>query len=98
MTEIMTRAPASRPWLGLGAVIASITTVSVMQSAVAPLLSLNLERQGVNSSWNGLLAASCSNTIASVSTAAGSIANVSLPLSSGDGVTGDRARANSARA
>jgi MFS family permease len=28
-----------------------------MQSAVAPLLSLNLERQGVNSSWNGLLAA-----------------------------------------
>ena len=49
----MTRAPH---WLGLGAVITSITTVSVMQSAVAPLLSLSLERQGVNSFWNGLLA------------------------------------------
>jgi MFS family permease len=41
----------------LVAVIASITIVGIMQSAVAPLLSLNLERQGVDSSWNGLLAA-----------------------------------------
>jgi MFS family permease len=57
MAEIVTRAPVSRPWLGLGAVIASITTVGLMQGAVAPLLSLNLERQGVGSSWNGLLAA-----------------------------------------
>jgi MFS family permease len=38
-------------------VIASITIVGIMVSAVAPLLSLNLERQGVGSFWNGLLAA-----------------------------------------
>lgn len=57
MAEIMARAAVTRPWLGLGAVVASITTVGVMQSAVAPLLSLSLERRGVGSSWNGLLAA-----------------------------------------
>lgn len=37
--------------------VASITIVGIMVSAVAPLLSLNLERQGVGSFWNGLLAA-----------------------------------------
>jgi MFS family permease len=41
----------------LVAVIASVTIVGIMISAVAPLLSLNLERRGVTSSWNGLLAA-----------------------------------------
>ena len=37
--------------------IASITIVGIVQSAVAPLLSLNLEQRGVEASWNGLLAA-----------------------------------------
>ena len=42
---------------GLLAVIASITIVGIVQSAVAPLLSLNLEQRGIEASWNGLLAA-----------------------------------------
>jgi len=57
MTDATTGALGSRGWRGLVAVIASITIVGIMQSAVAPLLSLNLERQGVDSFWNGLLAA-----------------------------------------
>lgn len=42
---------------GLVAVIASITVVGIMVSAVAPLLALNLEQRGVGAAWNGLLAA-----------------------------------------
>ena len=57
MMEVTTDVSARRRRRGLIAVIASITIVGIMISAVAPLLSLNLERRDVGSAWNGLLAA-----------------------------------------
>lgn len=57
MSEVTTSASVRQRWRGLVAVIASITIVGVMQSAVAPLLSLSLERRAVDSFWNGLLVA-----------------------------------------
>jgi MFS family permease len=57
MSDVATAASASGRRRGLIAVIASITIVGIMISAVAPLLSLNLEQRGVGAGWNGLLAA-----------------------------------------
>lgn len=42
---------------GLVAVIASVAAVAIIYSVAAPLISLNLERRGVSSTLNGLMAA-----------------------------------------
>ena len=55
MNDVARGASTSGRRRGLIAVIASITTVGIMISAVAPLLSLNLEQRGVDTGWNGLL-------------------------------------------
>jgi MFS family permease len=57
MSDVATGASAGGRRRGLIAVIASVTIVGIMSSAVAPLLSLNLEQRGVGAGWNGLLAA-----------------------------------------
>lgn len=42
---------------GLAAVIASVAAVAIIYNLAAPLISLNLERRGVSSTLNGLMAA-----------------------------------------
>jgi MFS family permease len=58
---------ARNPWPGLAAAILSVTTVGVTVSGIAPLLSLNLEHQGVDPAWNGLMGAIPSLAMISVS-------------------------------
>lgn len=53
--------------IGLAGAIASASIVGIILSGVSPLLSLNLERQGVNSAWNGLMGATPSLAVVSVS-------------------------------
>ena len=57
MSGVVTDVATSGRRRGLIAVITSVTLVGIMISAVAPLLSLNLEQRGVSAAWNGLLAA-----------------------------------------
>ncbi len=56
-----------RRWLGLAGAIASASIVGIILSGVSPLLSLNLERQGVNSAWIGLMGATPSVAVVSIS-------------------------------
>ncbi len=56
-----------RQWLGLAGAIASASIVGIILSGVSPLLSLNLEREGVNSAGIGLMGATPSLAVVSVS-------------------------------
>ena len=58
---------ASNSWPGLAAAILTVATVGVTLSGIAPLLSLNLEHQGVDPAWNGLMGAIPSLAMISVS-------------------------------
>src|SRR5262245_49850472 len=55
-----------RRWLGLAAAIASASIVGIILSGIAPLLSLNLERLGVDSTWTGLMGATPSLAMISI--------------------------------
>ena len=56
----------SRRWVGLTGAIASASIVGIILSGVSPLLSLNLEREGVSSTWIGLMGATPSLAVVSV--------------------------------
>jgi len=56
----------SRQWLGLAAAIASASIVGIVLSGIAPLLALNLEREGLDSIWNGLMGATPSLAMMSI--------------------------------
>ncbi len=56
----------SRRWVGLTGAIASASIVGIILSGISPLLSLNLEREGVSSTWIGLMGATPSLAVVSV--------------------------------
>lgn len=56
-----------RRWVGLTGAIASASIVGIILSGVSPLLSLNLEREGVSSTWIGMMGATPSLAVVSVS-------------------------------
>lgn len=56
-----------RRWMALAAAIATASIVGIILSGIAPLLSLNLERLKVDSSWNGLMGATPSIAMISIS-------------------------------
>ncbi len=57
----------NRRWAGLTGAIASASIVGIILSGVSPLLSLNLEREGVSSTWIGMMGATPSLAVVSVS-------------------------------